>query len=75
MGPIIDVIKEKNPDARIVITAIAVETLSEAMAALTERGWDAEVAMVQSSYGKKVARLNMMMANNPIFLISGGHNA
>ena len=75
MGPIIDVIKEKNPDARIVITAIAVETLGEAMTALTERGWDAEVAMVQSSYGKKVARLNMMMANNPIFLISGGHNA
>ena len=75
MGPIIDVIKEKNPFARIVVTAIAVETLGEAVSALEERGWDVDVALVQSSYGKKVARLNMMMANNPIFLICGGHNA
>ena len=71
MGAIIDVVKEKNPDARIVITAIAVETLGEAIKALEERGWEAEIAQVQSSYGKKVAHLNMMMANNPIFLISG----
>lgn len=75
MGAIIDVIKEKNPYAKIVITAIAIETLHEAVSALEERGWDADVALIQSSYGKKVARLNMMMANNPIFLISGGHNA
>ncbi len=74
MGPIIDVVKDKNPDARIVVTAIAVETLGEAIKALEERGWDAEVAQVQSSYGKKVAHLNMMMANNPIFLISGTRN-
>lgn len=71
MGPIIEVVKEKNPDARIVVTAIAVETLGEAIKALEERGWDVEIAQVQSSYGKKVARLNMMMANNPIFLICG----
>ena len=71
MGPIIDVVKDKNPDARIVVTAIAVETLGEAIKALEERGWDVEIAQVQSSYGKKVARLNMMMANNPIFLICG----
>ena len=71
MGAIIDVVKEKNPDARIVVTAIAVETLGEAIKALEERGWEAEVAQVQSSYGKKVAHLNMMMANNPIFLICG----
>lgn len=75
MGPIIDVIKEKNPEARIVVTAIAVETLGEAIKALEERGWETEVAQVQSSYGKKIAHLNMMMANNPIFLICGGHNA
>lgn len=71
MGPIIDVIKEKNPNAVIVVTAIAVETLGEAVKALEERGWEAEIAQIQSSYGKKVAHLNMMMANNPIFLICG----
>lgn len=75
MGPILDIIKEKNPDARVMISAIAVETLGEALKDLESRGWDTEVAQIQSSYGKKVAKLNMMMANNPIFLISGGHDA
>lgn len=75
MGPILDIIKEKNPDARVLISAIAVETLGEALKDLESRGWDAGIAQIQSSYGKKVARLNMMMANNPIFLISGGHDA
>ena len=75
MGPILDIVKEKNPDARVLISAIAVETLGEAVAELKERGWDVGVAQIQSSYGKKVARLNMMMANNPIFLITGGCDA
>ena len=75
MGPILDIIKDKNPDARVMISAIAIETLGEALKDLKSRGWDTEVAQIQSSYGKKVARLNMMMANNPIFLISGGHDA
>jgi len=75
MGPILDVVKEKNPDARVVITAIAVETLGEAIKELADRGWSVDVAEIQSSYGKKVARLNMMMANNPIFIITGGCDA
>lgn len=75
MGPILDVVKEKNPDARVVITAIAVETLGEAVKELADRGWNVDVAEIQSSYGKKVARLNMMMANNPIFIITGGCDA
>ena len=75
MGPILDIVKEKNPEARIVITAIAVETLGEAIKELEDRGWETDVAEIQSSYGKKVARLNMMMANNPIFIITGGCDA
>ena len=75
MGPILDVVKEKNPDARVLITAIAVETLGEAIKELSDRGWEVDVAEIQSSYGKKVARLNMMMANNPIFIITGGCDA
>ena len=75
MGPILDVVKEKNPDARVVITAIAVETLGEAIKELADRGWSVDVAEIQSSYGRKVARLNMMMANNPIFIITGGCDA
>ena len=75
MGPILDIIKEKNPDARVLISAIAVETLGEAVKELADRGWEVSVAQIQSSYGKKVARLNMMMANNPIFIITGGCDA
>ena len=75
MGPILDIIKDKNPDARVMISAIAVETLGEALKDHESRGWDTEVSQIQSSYGKKVARLNMMMANNPIFIITGGCDA
>ena len=75
MGPILDVVKEKNPEARVVITAIALETLGEAIKELSDRGWETDVCEIQSSYGNKVARLNMMMANNPIFIITGGCNA
>ena len=75
MGPILDVVKEKNPDARVVITAIAVETIGEAIKELADRGWNTDIAEIQSSYGRNVGRLNLMMANNPIFIITGGCDA
>ena len=71
MEKIIELILEKNPDARICISAIALETLSAAIAALTEHGLSAEVTQLAVSRTKPAGKLHLLMANNPIFLITG----
>ena len=68
---LLDAVLAKNPDARICISAIALETLSAAAAALTARGLAAEVVQLAVSRTKQAGRLHLLMANNPIFLITG----
>ena len=62
----------KNPNCRIVVSAIAVQTLSAALEAFAAFGIEPEVVQVQASSAKRVAGLDMLMAKNPIFLVSGG---
>ena len=71
MEGVLDAVLAKNPDARICISAIALETLSAAAAALTARGLAAEVVQLAVSRTKPAGRLHLLMANNPIFLITG----
>lgn len=63
-------IHEKNPQARICITAIALETLHEAVEALMDCGFEAHVTQIAVSRTKKTGKLNLLMANNPVFLIT-----
>ena len=65
----------KNPDARICISAIALETLSAAVAALTGHGLEAGVTQVAVSRTRAAGKLHLLMANNPTFLIVGGRHA
>jgi len=71
MEGVLDAVLSKNPNARICISAIALETLSAAIAALTARGLTAEVTQIAVSRTKPAGRLHLLMANNPIFLITG----
>ena len=71
MEAVLDVIYSKKTSARVCISAIALETLSAAVAALTARGLTAEVAQIAVSRTKPAGRLHLLMANNPIFLITG----
>lgn len=71
MSIIIDAVLKKNPDSRLCITAIALETLRAAIDALTAHGIEAEVTQLLVSEGKTVDGLHLMTANNPIFLIAG----
>lgn len=71
MDGVLDMIYSKNPDARVCISAIALETLSSAVAALTARGLTAEVTQIAVSRTRPAGRLHLLMANNPIFLITG----
>lgn len=71
MDAILDLILTKNPSARICISAIALETMSAAITALTAHGLSAEVTQIAVSRTKPAGNLHLLMANNPIFLITG----
>lgn len=59
-----------NPDARLCISAIALETLQEAVAALTAHGLTAQVTQIAVSRSRAAGSLHLLMANNPVFLIA-----
>ena len=71
LAAIVDAALDKNPDARICVSAIALETLSAAVAALTARGRTVQVSQIAVSRARAVGGLHLMMAQNPIYLITG----
>ena len=71
MEAVVDTVLARNPNTRICISAIALETLSAAVAALTAHGLAAEVTQIAVSRTRPAGRLHLLMANNPIFLITG----
>lgn len=71
LAAIVDTALDKNPDARICVSAIALESLSAAVAALTAKGRTVQVSQIAVSRAKAVGGLHLMMAQNPIYLITG----
>lgn len=71
LAAIVDTALDKNPDARICVSAIALETLSAAVAALTAKGRTVQVSQIAVSRAKAVGGLHLMMAQNAIYLITG----
>lgn len=67
-------ILEKNPLARIVVNAIALESVTAAVSAFQEIGITPEIVQLSSARAKIVGGLHMMTAQNPIWVISGGGN-
>ena len=71
LAAIADAALDKYPDARICVAGIALETLSAAVAALTAKGRTVQVSQIAVSRAKAVGGLHLMMAQNPIYLITG----
>ena len=71
MEAVVAAVLQKNPAARICIAAIALETLSAAVSALTAHGLQAEVCQIAVSRAKAAGQLHLLLANNPVFLITG----
>ena len=71
MDAVINAVLHKNPAVRLCIAAIALETLSVAVAALTAHGLAAEVTQISVSRTKTAGSLHLLMSNNPVFLITG----
>ena len=72
MKEIFDVVLAKNPKARIVTSAIVLQTVGDALSAFEAHGIVPEVVQISAAASKRVAGKDMMMARNPIFIISGG---
>ena len=71
LAAIVDAALDKNLDARICVSAIALESLSAAVAALTAKGRTVQVSQIAVSRARAVGGLHLMMAQNPIYLITG----
>lgn len=71
MAAVVDAVFAKNPAARVCISAIALETVHAAMAALASHGVEAQAAQLAVSRTRKAGEMHLLMANNPVFLITG----
>ena len=71
MAEIVAAVMHKNPHVRMVISAIALETVSAAVQALQQNGIEPEITCVNVSRAKAVGGYHMMMAQNPVYLIGG----
>ena len=60
-----------NPAARICVSAIALETLQIAASVLKELGYETEICQVGVSRGRSAGELTLMLAQNPVWLITG----
>lgn len=65
----------KNPSARIVISAVTLETVGEASAGLAALGFmDYEAVAVNVSRAKKLGGYRLMQAQNPVYLFTAEKN-
>ncbi len=71
LKPIVELLFQKNPGIRIVINAIALETVAEAVSLMktydTENG---EISQVMVSRAKKLGEHQLMMGQNPVYIVS-----
>ena len=73
--PILQTAVEKNPAVRVCLTAIAVETLGAAAAALTQLGMEPKITQITAARSKPAGGLNLMLGQNPVWIITGQKEA
>lgn len=71
LEPILHAVVDANPQARICVSAIALETLQQTIATLEQLGYEPEVTQIAVSRTRAVGNLHLLMAQNPVFLITG----
>lgn len=72
LGAILEVLIRKNPEIRVVINAITIETVSEALNQLSRLGFeDVDIVQIFAAHGKAAGSSHLMMGQNPVFIISG----
>ncbi len=73
LGDILQAALQANPDVRVVINAVTLETLFEALDALKAlRVAGVEITQVSASRARPVGAYRLMTAQNPVFILAGG---
>lgn len=73
MDGIVAKLLEQNPRVRIAATAITLQGLQQALAAFEKHGLaNTECVCVNIAKAKKAGGYDMMLAQNPVYIISGG---
>lgn len=68
---ILDTVRAKNASVRIVVNAITLNTVSECMEYIkAHTEITAEIVQAQIARGKKIAGYEMMMGENPVYIIT-----
>lgn len=71
LAGILDAALVANPELRLCVSAIALQTLGQAVAWMDEHGLNPEVTQIAVSRTRKAGKLHLLMANNPVFLVVG----
>ena len=71
LGEILNTICAANPAARICVSAITIEGLHNSYAFFRELGYETEVTQLSVSRSKPAGGLTLMLAQNPVWLITG----
>lgn len=72
MEPIVKELLSLNPDIRIVINVIALESLAAASAMLEKLSVEAEIVSIQAARAKRAGSFHLMQGMNPVYIISFG---
>ncbi len=73
MGKIVSSLREKNPQVRIVINAISLESMGEVTALLRELEIkDADIVQITVARSRELGQYHMMTGLNPVYIVSFG---
>ncbi len=71
MKEILELVLQKNPQARIVINTVTAESFAEAVELMKKLPvFDKEIVELSAAHGRSVGRYHLMTAQNPVFVIS-----
>ena len=72
LAEILELLVKKNPEIRVVVNAITLETLTEALSQFKKLGFEnIDIVQIFAAHGKAAGNYHMMQGENPIFIISG----
>ena len=71
LNEILRSIHAANPAARVCVVAVTLESLHQGYTALRELGYETDVTQLAVSRGKAAGGLTLMLAQNPVFLLTG----
>ncbi len=66
---IVQCLLDKNPDVRIVINSVTIETIAETMDVIRDLGLvEEEITCINSSRSRSLGRYHLMTAQNPVYI-------